>query len=179
MAEPIRPDATSLFGKSNWLFVPGGCANPAAPTATELAAASTLDMTRIVFASSGSPTATTNRVRAERRLGDTDSFEFIGETQWTGGDFLYAVADQAAAGDDGKKMYETIPAGTTGDLIRRRGVDRATAPTAGQFVHVYPAEFGPSIPVDQGEGEAAEAAMTVGVAVTGPPNIMVAVVAGV
>ena len=176
MAEPLRPNPTKVHGRENWIFVPT-VASVTAPTVAEVNTASGLDITRIVFASTGKPSQSTNRVTAERRLGDTKSYEFIGTSNVTGGDMLYAFADQAVAGTDGKKFYELIPEGTTGFLIQRRGVGRATTPAAGQFVNVYPVEFGPSFPADAGSDETAESAMTCAFAVTSDPAINKAVAA--
>lgn len=177
MAEPIRPASTKTFTKENWIFVPTIASSTLAPTVSEASGATALDISRIIFASSGRPTATTNRVTAERRLGDGALYEAIGTTQYTGGDMLYAMADQATTGADGKKLYEKIPEGTTGFLVNRRGLGRATDVASGQFVNVYPVEFGPSSPATAGDGESAEAAMTVTFAITGPPAFMVAVLA--
>lgn len=177
MPEPIRPASTKTFTKENWIFVPTIASATLAPTVAEATGATSLDVTRILFASSGRPSASTNRVTAERRLGDGSQYEQIGTTTVTGGDMLYAFGDQAVAATDPKKLYEKIPEGTTGYLVNRRGLGRATALAAGQFVHVYPVEFGPSFPVNAGDGETAEAAMTVTFAVTGPPAIEVAVLA--
>lgn len=170
MAEPLRPAATKTHGRSNWILV-FTYANIAALTALEVNNAASLDVTRILFASSGKPTQTTNRVSAERRMGDTEVFEFIGDTSVTGGDILYAFADQLAVGSDGKKLFEVIPAGTTAALVWRRGIPRATAAAAGQFYHAMPVEFGPSFPAEAGDAESSEAAMSATVAVTGPVAI--------
>ena len=176
MTEPLRPNATKTFGKSNWIFVTT-VAVTTAPTAAEVNAAGGLDISRIIFASSGRPTQATNRVTNERRFGDTKTYEAIGVSNVTGGDMVYAFADQAAALSDGKKWYEKIPEGTTGYLIERKGVARATTPAAGQFVNVYPVEFGPSFPAEAGAEESSESAMTVTFAVTADPAINVAIAA--
>jgi hypothetical protein len=177
MAEPIRPASTKTFTKENWIFVPTIASSTLAPTVAEATGATSLDISRIIFASSGRPTATTNRVTAERRLADGAQYEQIGTTTWTGGEMLYAMGDQATAATDPKKLYEKIPDGTTGFLVNRRGLGRAVDVAAGQFVNVYPVEFGPSVPVNAGENETAEAAMSVTFAVTGPPALIVAVLA--
>lgn len=175
MAEPIRPSSTGLYGRENWVLIPS-VADINAITATEWAAASSFDISRVIFASTGKPTQATNRVTAERRFGDTKQYERIGTSNVTGGDMLYAFADQDAEGSDGKKLFETIPEGTEMVLANRRGIPRATAGAAGQFYHAYPVEFGPSFPADAGEGEAAEAAMSVSFAVTDEPAINKAIV---
>lgn len=176
MAEPIRPAATKTHGRTNWILV-FTFADITALTAAEVNATSSLDITRIAFASTGKPTQTTNRVSAERRLGDTKVYEFIGDSNVTGGDLLYAFADQAAAMSDGKKLFEKIPEGTTAALVWRRGIPRATAPAAGQFYHALPVEFGPSFPADAGADESAESAMTATFAVTGEVAINKAIAA--
>lgn len=174
MAEPLRPAATKMHGRENWIFVPT-IANINAPTALEINGASALDITSIAFASTGKPSQSTNRVTAERRFGDTRVFEFIGDTTVTGGDMLYAFGAQGAAGTDGKKWFEKIPEGTTGFLVQRMGVARATTPAVGQFVNVFPVEFGPSFPTVAGDSESSEAAMTVAFAVTSAVAINAAI----
>lgn len=177
MAEPLRPTAAPTHGKRNWVYVPTIAAQ-GAPTVAEVTAAASLDFSRIAFASGApSPTQNTNRVTAEKRFADTTLSEFIGDTQYQGGEMTYSLSPQAAAMADGKKMYEKIPAGTTGFLVRRLGVTRSTALAAGQFVDVFPVSFGPSIPVEQGDAESGEAAAMCTYAVTGEPSFVVAIAA--
>ncbi len=178
MAEPLRPASTKTFGRENWVLIPT-VANINAITATEWNSASALDITRIAFASTGKPSQATNRVTAERRLGDTKTYENIGVSNVTGGDLIYAFSDQAAALSDGKKLFELIPEGSSFVLAQRRGVGRAVAGTAGQFYNAYPVEFGPSFPADAGDAESAESAMSAAFAVTGEPAINKAIAAGV
>jgi len=176
MTEPLRPSATKTHGRENWLFIPA-LADKAAPTVAEITAAGGLDITRIVFADSGQPSQSTNRVNAQRRLGDTTTSEFIGDTSYTGGDITYALDPQAAAGAEGKKLWELIPEGTTGYLVRRLGIARDVTPAAGQFVDVFPVEFGPSMPTKVGDAESAEAAAMATFAVTDKPEFVVAIAA--
>ncbi|MEQ7847719.1 hypothetical protein [Nocardioides kribbensis] len=175
MAEPLRPTAALTHGRENWYLVTTVAGS--APTTAEMTATSTLDITHIAFASTGQPSQSTNRVTAERRLGDTTVAERIGDTSYQGGDMLYAFSPQAAAASPGKKLYELIPAGTQAFLVRRLNIARATAPAAGQFVDVFPVEFGPSMPTKSGDGEAAEAAATCSFAVTDTPTFNVAIAA--
>ena len=176
MAEPLRPAATKLHGRQNYILV-FDYADINAITVAEATATSSIDVTRILFADTGKPAQSTNRVTAQRRLGDETTYEYIGDSQITGGDMLYAFADQAPAGDDGKKLFEALPAGTTAALVQRKGVARAVDVTAGQFYNAYPVEFGPSFPADEGDAEAAESAMTCAFAVTGPVAINKAIAA--
>lgn len=178
MTEPIRPAATKTHGRENWIFVPTIASTTLAPTVAEITGASSLDITNIVFQSaSPNPSQNTNRVTQERRFGDTVVAEFIGDTTYQGGDITYAFGAQDASGSNGKKLWEKIPAGTTGYLVRRMGIARATTPIAGQFVDVFPVEFGPSMPTKQGDGEASEAAAMCSFAVNAAPAFEVAVLA--
>lgn len=183
MAEPLRPTSNKTFGRENWIFVPtiAGYSTGTGPTVAEITGASSLDITRIAFAD-GAPatTQTTNRVKQNRRLGDTTVTEFIGETDYEGGDMTYLLDPQAVAGSDGKKAWEKFlnSSGTiTGYLVRRLGVGRAVTPVAGQFVDVYPVEIGPSIPTTTGDAESAETAATATFAITDAPLFVTAVAA--
>lgn len=178
MTEPLRPDPAKTYGRENWIFIPTIASTTLAPTVAEATAASALDITRIAFAGATPELgSTTNRARQERRAGDTESFEYIGETQYEGGDAVMQVSPQAASGADGKKAWEKFAAGgVTGYIAKREDVARATAVTAGQFLtSVYPVEFGPGIPMKQGDAEAAQSAFRCTFAVTGQPKFMVAV----
>lgn len=180
MAEPLRPAATKTYGRKNWLWIPtwAGYTAGTGPTVAEITSASGLDITRIAFADGApAPTQSTNLVDQQKRLGDTSTVQFVGDTTHTGGQMEYAMASQAAALADGVKLWELIPAGTTGFLVRRLGVARATTPIAGQFVTGWAVEFGPSLEIEKGEGEAAESGAQCTFAVTSPPVQRVAIVA--
>ncbi len=175
MAEPLRPAATLTYGRENLIFVPT-ISSTLAPTVAEVNAASGLDITRIAFLSgSDLPNGETGSTTAEQRLGDTETFEYPGTTAYTGGNLLMQTNPQGAAASDGVKAWEKFVEGTTGYLLQRLGVARATAPAAGQFVHVWPVTFGPSFPMKSGEGESAEAAFQVRYFVTDKPQFKVAI----
>lgn len=177
MPEPLRPAPAKTYGRENWVFIPTIASATLAPTVAEFTGASALDISRIVFAGSEpSVSASTNRVKQERRAGDTALYETIGETTYEGGEFVAALSPQAAAAADGVKAWEKFPAGTTGFFAKREDVARATAGAAGQFLSwVVPVEFGPPIPTKQGDGETAQAAFRSTFAVTGEPAFKVAI----
>ena len=175
MAEPLRPTPAKVYGRENWIFCPT-MASPSAPSVAELTAGSALDITNIAFADGApTPSQSTNLVAQPKRLGDTTEQQFVGTTTYGGGEMTYALSPQAAAGSDGKKAWEALGAGVTGFLVRRMGVTKSTTVTTGQFVDVYPVEFGPSMPTKSGDGEAAESAATATFAVTGAPQFLKAV----
>ena len=177
MAAPIRPADTKAYLRDKWVFVPTGTYDPANPSLAVLGAASALDVTKMFFASSARPSQSTNLARAARRLGDGETYEFVGESQSTFGEVRYAFNPQAAALSDGKKAFEKFPAGTTGFLVNRLGIDRDTDLAVGQFVTSYPVEFGPQLESLEGDGEAAQVAIVQTVAQTGPKELNKAVVA--
>ena len=177
MAAPTRPAPTKAFGSEKWSFVPT-MANQAAPSlATDLNAAGSLDVTKMFFTSSARPDASVNMAKAERRIGDIEGYEFVGETSWTLGEIRYSFNPQGAALSTGVQAFEKLPQGTTGFLVRRLGINRDTDYAVGQFVSVFPVEFGPQVETTEGDGESAEVAIKQGVALTGPPSIKKAIVA--
>lgn len=180
MAEPLRPAATKTYGRKNYILIPtwSGYDAGTGPTVAETNSASGLDVTRILFADGApAPTQTTNLVEQMRRWGDTQVSEFIGETKHSGGQMDYALASQAAALADGVKLWELIPEGTTMFLVRRLGVARTTTPIATHRVTGWKIEFGPSLEIEKGDGENAEAGATCMFAVLAPPVQRVAIVA--
>jgi hypothetical protein len=170
MAAPIRPAAAKAFGTEKWAFVPT-IANTATPLLTEINAAGALDVTKMFFASSARPDASVNMAKAARRLGDIESYEFVGETSYTLGEVRYSFDPQGAPLSNGVKAFEKLPQGTTGYLVRRLGINRDTDFAASQFVSMFPVEFGPQVETTEGDGESAEVAIKQGVALTGPPII--------
>jgi len=163
MTEPLRQASAPLYGRQNWFYIPAcaGYATGVAPTVAEMTAGSAFDMTRTAFADAApNPTKNTNVVDQNPRFGDTTLGQFIGKTTLVGGDIKYAFDPQAAAGSNGKKMWELLGAGadviTSGFLVRRQNVPRATAIAIGQFLEVYKADISRSIPMPDGDGEAAE-----------------------
>lgn len=177
MVAPVRPASAKSKGTTKIVFVPAFTGAYTAPDVTAAAGASALDVTKMFFESSAMPDASTQMARAPRRVGDVESYEFVGEVQWTIGEMRYAFNPQAAALSDQKKAFEKFPYGTTGYLLFRKGIDRDTDLATGQFVTVYPVEFGSQVETDEGDGDGAEIAIKQGVGVTGTPAQVVALVA--
>lgn len=178
MPEPLRPLPTKIFGRRNRIIVPSIASLTLAPTVAEATGASALDVSRMLFANgTDEPDMTTDAAELDRMWGDTESYEFIGETKYTGGMLVYIMAVQSAAGSDGRKLYEKIPAGFTGFMIDRLGTPRATNVIAAQRVNVMPIEIGPSFILPQGDGASAQSAAKARFAITGPIAQDVAVLA--
>lgn len=176
MAAPTRPASTKAYLREKIIFVPA-LANPSSPSLVELNAASALDVTKMFFSSAARPSQSTNMARAPKRVGDAETFEFVGESQASIGEVRYAFNPQGAASSDGKKAFEKFPAGTAGYLVFRYGIDRDTDLAVGQFVTSYPVEFGPQHETTEGDGEGSEVAIVQSVAQTGPKSLNKAIVA--
>jgi hypothetical protein len=177
MAAPIRPAGTKFYLRSKWVFVPTGTYAPDAPSVAILSAATALDVTKMFFASSATPTQTTNLAKAPKRLGDGETYEFVGESSPSFGEVRYSFNPQGAALSDGVKAFEKFPPGTTGFLVNRLGLDRDADLAIGQFVTSYPVEFGPQQEVPEGDAEGAEVGIVQTVAQTGPKSMKKALVA--
>lgn len=180
MADTLRPAPTKIYGRKNYFLIPAWAGYDAGtgPTVAEVTSASGLDITRILFADGApAPTQTTNLVEQQRRYGDTQVAQYVGETTHTGGQMDYALASQAAALADGVKLWELIPEGTQMFLVRRLGIARATTPIATHRVTGWRIEFGPSLEIEKGDGEAAEAGATCMFGILSPPVQRVAIVA--
>lgn len=175
MAAPINPGATKAFGKEKWAFVPT-IADINAPTVTAVNGASALDISCYLFDDFGRPSQSTNVVTKKRRVCDTVQYQQIGVTTYGSGELQYSVDPQAAAASNGKKAWEKFPAGTTGFLVRRLGLDVNTDFAAGQFVDVFPVELGPPMPMVIGDGETAEVGVTNTFAITSAPSFIKALV---
>lgn len=177
MVAPLRPAGTKHYLRSKWVFVPTGTYNPESPSLAILNAATSLDVTKMFFASSATPTQSTNLARAPKRLGDGETYEFVGETQASFGEVRYSFNPQGAALSDGKKAFEKFPAGTAGFMVNRLGIDRDTDLAATtQFVTSYPVEAGPQQEVPEGDAEGAEVGIVQTFAQTGPKSLNKAIV---
>lgn len=171
MVAPIRPTKAKAYGRDKWAFVPT-IAAVGAPTLLEVNGASSLDITCMLFDSTARPSQSTNLVTSPKRVCDTTVYQQVGDTTYAGGEIRYSLDPQAAAASDGKKAFEKFPAGTQGFLVRRLGIAYSTDFATGQFVDVYPVEFGPAMPTTEGDAESAEVAVLQTFAITGPPSFV-------
>lgn len=177
MPAPTRPAGTKAYLRKKIVFVPTGTYNPDAPSLAILNAASALDVTKMFYSSSANPSQSTNMARAPKRVGDGETYEFVGETQVSIGEVRYSFNQQGAALADTVKAFEKFVPGTTGFLVYRYGIDRDTDLATGQFVTSYPVECGPQLEIEEGDGEGAESGIAQPFAQTGPKSIKKAIVA--
>jgi hypothetical protein len=177
MAAPLRPTGTKFYLRNAWYFVPTGSYSPTAPSLALLNGATALNVTNMLFASSAQPSMSTNLARSPKRLGDAETYEFVGEAQVSFGEIRYSFNPQGVAASNEVKAYEKFAPGTTGFMVQRLGINRDTDLATGQFVTSYPVEFGQQQETNEGDDEGAEVAILQTVAQTGPKSIKVAIVA--
>lgn len=177
MAAPTRPAGTKAYLRRKIVIVTDAAYDPDDPSLAILNGATALDVSKMFYLSSTRPSQSTNLARAPKRVGDGESYEFVGESQVSIGEQRYAFDPQAAALSDGKKAFEKLPEGTTGHVVVRYGIDRDTDLATAQFVTSYPFEAGPQNEDEEGDAEGAEVAIVQTFAQTGPKSLNKAVVA--
>jgi hypothetical protein len=177
MTAPVRPTGVKYYLRSKWIYIPSGSYDPAAPSTALLVGATALDVTKMLYASSATPTQSTNLPKAPKRVGDAEMYEQIGDTNVSFGELRYAFDPQAAAASTGKKAAEKLLEAAAGYMVNRLGIDRVTDLAIGQFVTSYPVLLGPQLEVPEGDAEGAEVAIVQTCAQTGPKSLNVALLA--
>lgn len=171
MVAPVRPASTKAYLRKKIVWVPTGSYNPDTPSLAILTGATALDVTKMFFTSSADPSLSTNLASAPKRVGDGETYQFVGESQLALGEMRYSFNQQGAALADTVKAYEKFVPNSTGFLVYRYGIDRDSDLATGQFVTSYPAECGPQLEVEEGDAEGAEAAIVQVFAATGPKSM--------
>lgn len=177
MAAGLRPAGTKAYRQTRIILVKDEAYDPEAPSLALLTGASALDVTNMFYASSASPSTTTNLVDAPRRVGDGTTYQRVGSSQSALGEVRYSFDPQAPALSEGKKAFEFLPALTTGHYVTVMGLPDDGTLAAGDFVTSRPFEAGEQDEVPEGDGEAAEVAIVQTLAATGPKVLNVALVA--
>lgn len=177
MAAGLRPAGTKAYRQTRIILVKDAAYNPASPSLAILNGASAMDVTNMFYESSAKPSTTTNLVSAPRRVGDGTTYQRVGASQAQIGEVRYSFDPQAAALSNGKKLFEFLPALTTGHYVTVMGQPDDNTLAVGQFVTSRPFEAGEQEEVPEGDGEAAEVAIVQTLAATGPKSLNKAIVA--
>lgn len=177
MAASVRPAGTKAYLRKRVTWVPKGTYDPSAPSLAILNGASALDVTKRFYASSAAPSQSTTMAKAPKRIGDGETYEFVGESSLTLGEMRYSTNPQGVALSEEVKAQEKLVPGSEGFLVFRYGIDRDTDLATGQFVTSYPSECGPQLEVEEGDAEGAEMAIVQPFAATGPKHMRKAIVA--
>jgi hypothetical protein len=119
-------------------------ADTAAPKlATEINAASTVDLSCLLIRGSFSPNAEPSAVTDER-LCSREVFEDFGTVKYTLGELEYIIDPQNPASVS-NKAYATFLSGVTGFIVHRWGKDVDTEWAVGDKVDVWPVKMGPAV----------------------------------
>jgi len=137
------PVGVPADGNVKVVFVPT-MADPKAPKATELNAASALDITCGVVGG-GFTTSTDVQTLTDERLCSTQTFEDVGTFTYSIDDIEYIITPQDSTVTGENKIYNTLVPGSTGFIVVRYGKAFDGAFTTGDVVDVYPVKLGPQV----------------------------------
>lgn len=173
----LFPEATKSSGNTSVVVVQT-MANMAAPDlSSEINAASSVNVSCFLYGDF-SPTVTTNKGEAPRRLCTTQVFEQFGTTTYSVGDLQYVYDPQAASSTNDNKALAALAENSEVYLVVRRGLSaQNTALAAGQYVDVWHVRLGPQNRTTTGDGDFDELAITQSVIALEPPEYSVLVVA--
>lgn len=138
-------DGVSTQGAETVLYVPT-LANPATPKMTEIGPSVTTCL-NLGYALRGFGPGGDQGSSDDIRLASTVTYENPGRFKPTLDDITYVYDPQAPTATPSNKHFETLKDGVKGYLIDRRGLPATTALAIGQFVDVYPVQFGKQRPV--------------------------------
>ena len=145
MATPVYPPGVQVRGSVKLIAVPT-IADPNAPKlATEVNAASALDISCMVGAAGWKPSLNQSKGNAPRRACSKAERQVLGFAMYELQDLLYSTNPQSATGGDGVKAQEKLVPGTTINIVERLGVDISTDLAVGQWVNIWPVTLGEQV----------------------------------
>ena len=166
----IYPAGTGVQGNLGVKWVEA-IADEAAPSlATELEAASSVDISCYLYAGGWNVTVNANKGAAPRRLCTRQTTEQFGATTYTLADLLYTLDPQAADSDPDNAALAALTAGSEGFIVVRMGLDaRELAWAVGQYVNVYAVRLGEQNHIGDTTDEFAEFQVQQPAILTKPP----------
>lgn len=143
----VYPEGTPTLGNTKVVAALTVADLTAPALATEVNAATSVELSCYLYPAGWAPTATTAKGTKPRRLCSTRDREQFNTTTYSIGDLQYVYdpqGDDAAAGNEAKEL---LTEGTKLYLIERIGLDAQDEPMAtGDRVRVHYVELGPQIP---------------------------------
>lgn len=144
----VAPEGVPSLGARKVKAVVAVADRTAAKLATEINAATSVDVSLHLRASGWSPTATTNKGQKPRRLGSKRQAEQLNSTTFSLGTLQYVYDPQADEGDPGQEAFDLLKEGTKIDLLERLGLDaESVAFAVGQKTRDHYVNLGPQIPM--------------------------------
>lgn len=141
----VFPEATPSLGNTKvWAVV--AVADQAAPKlATEIGAATTVDLSNYLIPQGWNPTASTAKGTKQRRLGTKAIQEQLNSTTYQMADLMYVYDPQGAAGALANKAKALLTEDTKIYFVERMGLDADVAGATGQLTRVHYCKLGPQI----------------------------------
>lgn len=166
----VYPEGTGVQGNIAIKIVMD-IANLAAPKlATELNAASSLDISCYLYANGWNPSITTSRVTAPRRLCTRQQLQQFGADTYELADLVYSYDPQEDDADPANEALATLAKGLEVYAVERLGLDaRDTAWAVGQYVDIHPIRLGEQGRAGDPTDETSEFQIVQSVIYTAPP----------
>ena len=171
------PEATPATGNVKLAAVVTIAALGAPKLATEVSAASSLDMSQYLYGNSWAPGLDQGKGQARRRLGTKRNQERLNTPVETLPNLEYVCAPQLPDSDLINKAYALLVPGTVIHLVERLAMDVDAAWAVGQFVNVYKVRLGERATLAPTDDENADIYVTQGVINLVPVTRKVALVA--
>lgn len=142
----VYPEGTPTLGNTKVAAVVAVADLEAPKLATEINAASSVDISCYLYPAGWAPGATTARGQRMPRLCSKKAQERLNRTTYTIGDLQYVYDPQGADSDPGNEAKELLVEGTKLYLVERIGLDAEDDPfTATEQVVTHYVELGPQI----------------------------------
>ena len=173
MAAIIKPTGDRAFANQRTFWVP--TLTEGAPTAAEINAATSVELSMLLYASSGRATADVGRAEAPRRWGSTQVEESFTTVKRAYGDLLYTEKFQEDDTHPANKARANLTPWDEGYIVEFPGLspedpDASTAIVAGVNGRYYEAQLGPQIDDQTGDGDGDEFAIRQPVRIKGKPQ---------
>lgn len=153
------PETTKTFGKESLVVLSAAPAVKTAVTTTEATAGENISLHII---GSLFPTATTEKVAAQRKMGQSKVRQTLGTTTWDVPALQYTVNPQTlqTSGSNGNEAYEALPEGATRYALLRIGVDGNTNLAEDDGYLIVGFKCGPQVFGESAQDAGAEATVT-------------------
>lgn len=143
----VYPEGTPTLGNTKVAAVVSVADSEAPKLATEIAAATSVDISCHLYPGGWAPSATTNKGEKPARLCSKRTQQQFNRTAYEIGDLQYVYDPQGADTDPSNEAKELLVEGTQVYLVERRGLDAEDEPFAvGDRVRVHHVRLGPQIP---------------------------------
>lgn len=154
----FEPEAVESQGHTKVAILPSVAAAAAASLATEVGAATTVDVTLTFY--DWNPTRTPNTGTSPRRLGTRDQFPREGSMQYQPIPVAYPYDPQVDDTDPNNKAKATLTEGTIKFALVRKGVDADTAFALADRYELWKVRCGAQVEGRTGEDEFSEYQIT-------------------